>query len=272
MNSYSVLMSLYKDEKPMFLSLSLKSILNQSIPPKEIVLVIDGPIGKDLKAVLVQFQEFLILIQLSENHGLGYALAVGLERCSSQLVARMDTDDIAELTRADIQLRYFKDHPELSVVGGNIMEFKASIKEQGKLLKKVPQDNEAIQQFAKSRNPMNHMTVMFRKEDVLAAGNYQPFLGFEDYYLWVRMLKEGYNFANVSKVLVYVRTDSKFISRRRGFKYLKRELNFQKRLLSLRFITKKDYLKNVLIRCLLRLLPPRMLRLVYQKVMRANVR
>lgn len=126
LNSYSVLMSLYKNESPLYLSLSLESILKQSVPPKEIILVVDGPISDDLKAILAQFQESLHLIQLNENHGLGYALAIGLKKCTSQLVIRMDTDDISLSDRAEIQLRYFQDHPETSVVGGNILEFENS--------------------------------------------------------------------------------------------------------------------------------------------------
>ena len=118
---------------------------------------------------------------------------------------------------------------------------------------------------------MNHVTVMFRKQDVLAAGNYQTFLGFEDYYLWVRMMKKRYKFANVNQVLVYVRTNSKFVNRRRGFKYLKKELGFQKYLLNVHFITKQDYFKNVSIRCILRFLPSSILKLVYQKVARTKV-
>lgn len=271
LNSYSVLMSLYKNESPLYLSLSLESILKQSVPPKEIILVVDGPISDDLKAILAQFQESLHLIQLNENHGLGYALAIGLKKCTSQLVIRMDTDDISLSDRAEIQLRYFQDHPETSVVGGNILEFENSVDDQEKNLKKVPQNDEAIRHFARKRNPMNHVTVMFRKQDVLAAGNYQTFLGFEDYYLWVRMMKKRYKFANVNQVLVYVRTNSKFVNRRRGFKYLKKELGFQKYLLNVHFITKQDYFKNVSIRCILRFLPSSILKLVYQKVARTKV-
>ncbi len=73
-------------------------------------------------------------------------------------------------------------------------------------LRVLPRTSEEILQYAKKRNPFNHPCMMFRREAVLHAGNYQDFPGFEDYYLWVRMLRKGCKGYNVQEVILDMRT------------------------------------------------------------------
>ncbi|MFC6201920.1 glycosyltransferase [Lactiplantibacillus nangangensis] len=270
MESYSVLMSLYQNESPDFLSASIESVLNQTVPPKQIVLVIDGPIGTELQRVVNHFSEVLDIVQLSENRGLGVALAVGLQRCTAELVARMDTDDMMLPNRASVTLQYLSSHPSIAAVGGNIAEFEISTGELGKVQRTVPQENDLIKKFAQRRNPMNHVTVMFRKQAVLAVGNYQAFQGFEDYHLWVRMLNAGYQLANLPDVIVDVRTTQKMILRRQGVRYAQLEYRFQRFMLKSRFTSRMIFFKNIVLRCGARLLPPKLLVAVYRRLLRSE--
>ena len=106
----SVLMSLYKKEKPEYLSECLASILSQTLLPKEIVIVVDGPITPDLSEVLAVYQSksgLLRLLPQKENKGLGYTLAVGVTACRCELIARMDTDDLMLPSRLETQASCF---------------------------------------------------------------------------------------------------------------------------------------------------------------------
>ncbi|MFR5731884.1 MAG: glycosyltransferase [Clostridium sp.] len=108
---YSVLMSVYKKERPEYLHAALKSMTGQSWRPSEIVLVCDGPLTTELEAVLkdAEFHSLLKTVRLEKNAGLGAALAKGLPECSCEWVARMDSDDIAASNRCEKQLRYSGD-------------------------------------------------------------------------------------------------------------------------------------------------------------------
>ncbi len=218
----SLLMSVYVKEKPEYFKEALKSVVTQTLPVKEIVLVLDGPITSDLQKVIDDCQtnnpELINLVPLKENVGLGKALAIGVEACKYELIARMDTDDIMLPERIEKQYAEFVNDPELTIVGSNIDEFYDSPQKiVGRRI--VPESNEEIRKFSKKRNPFNHMTVMFKKSAILNVGNYQPMMGFEDYYLWVRLLKAGYKGKNVQESLVYARTGEDMYARRGGKKY-----------------------------------------------------
>lgn len=218
----SLLMSVYIKEKPEYFKEALMSVVTQTLPVKEIVLVLDGPITSDLQKVIDDCQtnnpELINLVPLKENVGLGKALAIGVEACKYELIARMDTDDIMLPERIEKQYAEFVNDPELTIVGSNIDEFYDSPQKiVGRRI--VPESNEEIRKFSKKRNPFNHMTVMFKKLVILNVGNYQPMMGFEDYYLWVRLLKAGYKGKNVQESLVYARTGEDMYARRGGKKY-----------------------------------------------------
>ena len=215
----SLLMSVYIKENPEYFRQSLKSALGQTVKAKEIVLILDGPITTELQEVIIDFKkdnlEVLKVVPLDNNVGLGKALAIGVEVCKYDLVARMDTDDIMLPSRIEKQYSEFTKDPNLTIVGSNIDEFYDSPKSiVGRRI--VPETNREIREFSKKRNPFNHMTVMFKKKAVLDVGNYQPMMGFEDYYLWVRLLKAGYKGKNIQESLVYARTGEGMYARRGG--------------------------------------------------------
>lgn len=220
---YSVLMSVYIKEKPEFLERALESIYNQTLKPKEVILVKDGLLTEELETIISKeirkFNESNIdftCIQLEKNMGLGTALQTGLEKCDCDYIARMDSDDIAVSDRLEKQVNYIKNNSQISVVGGYINEFV----EEGKIIrtKTMPLNYEELYKYGKYRNPLNHMTVFFRKKDVLDAGGYKPMKGLEDYYLWSRMLAKGYKIGNIDQVLVNARLGN-FANRRGGWEY-----------------------------------------------------
>ena len=256
MEGFSVLMSVYDKEDPAYLKEAIESVLDQTLKANEIVIIKDGILNEGLKKVLEGYEErnLITTIQLKENVGLGKALSIGIEECSYELIARMDSDDICEPHRFEKQLRYMEEHPETAVCGGQIAEF-VDYKEAVVGKRIVPIGHEEIARYARRRNPMNHVTTMFRKKAVEEAGNYRSLLYFEDYELWLRMISKGYEFHNLNEVLVYARTNEGFQKRRGGIRYLKKMIQAQKSFLRNRYISLCDFAINIVARGIIGILP-----------------
>lgn len=271
MLQFSVLLSLYYKESPLFLSQSLHSLFSQTLLPSEVILVKDGPLNNDLERVISEFQRqysLLKTISLPTNQGLGYALNEGMKYCSYDLVARMDTDDIAKPDRFQKQMEVFSRNPDVDVCGTWVDEFEDNILNVNSI-RKVPEFHKDILRFAKRRNPINHPTVMFKKSSVLRAGGYMHFPYFEDYYLWVRMLNKGAVFYNIQESLLSFRVSPDMFKRRGGFKYAMTELRLQFVYLKMGFISFPCFVKNVLIRFITRLIPNSLRSYLYKKIVRS---
>jgi len=261
---FSVCISVYKNDKPEYVSTALDSILlNQTVRPSEVVLVADGPIPTELDALIqdysVLYSDMFNYIRLESNQGLGNALRIAVVAAKYDLIARMDSDDISLPHRFENQLDYFDRHPECDIVGGQISEFVDS-PENIVAKRIVPLTNPEIQNYMKSRCGMNHVTVMFRKKAVLDAGNYMDWFWNEDYYLWVRMMKNHCFFSNVPDILVNVRVGNEMYKRRGGKRYFASEKGIQMYLLNHHMISRARYAFNVLIRFFVQVAMPNWLR------------
>jgi glycosyltransferase involved in cell wall biosynthesis len=259
-------MSVYYKENPKFLHEALDSIyVNQTMKPDEYVIVKDGKLTEELDKIIYDFslKTNTKIVNLETNSGLGVALSKGVEACTHEIIARMDGDDIAFPERFEKQLNYLKSHANVSFLSAHIDEFSDET-DSINGIRKVPIDEISILHFAKSRNPMNHMAVMFRKKDVLSAGNYQTFHGYEDYYLWVRMLMNGCIGVNLDESLVWARVGNNMLSRRQGIKFFKQEIKLQRKFYEMEFINSATLLKNILTRALPRLFPIWALSFVYK--------
>lgn len=269
--NYSVLMSVYYKENPEHLRRAIESMMNQTVPTDDFVLVCDGPLTPELDVVISEFVEktpdIFHVIHLPQNQGLGNALNIGLQNCRNELVARMDSDDISLPNRCEVQLNMFKKNPLLALASGTIAEFD-DIPEQFVSVRKLPLKDQDIRKFAKHRNPMNHMAVMFRKLAVIDAGNYRDMPLAEDYYLWVRMLCKGYQAQNTDNLLVYARIGNGMYSRRGGLTYAKKIYNLQKKLLEVGFISLWDFVQNCTVRIGASIMPTYVRKLIYQKKLR----
>lgn len=215
MTKFSVLMSLYEKETPSNLEDCLCSLNNQLVKSSEVVLVYDGYVSNLLKEVVNKYQEPLniTVVNIEKNVGLGNALNIGMNHCSFELIARMDTDDICLPDRFSKQIEYFSNNPQVRLLGTGITEFDEYGNKRSKIL---PVLHDEIESYIKKKNPFNHMTVFFYKEDVLKVGGYRHHLYMEDYNLWLRMINFGIESANIKEICVDVRVGKDMILRRRG--------------------------------------------------------
>lgn len=260
---FSVAMSVYKSDNPVFFDRALSSITElQTILPNEVVLVVDGPVNDGLNEVIDKYENkynFFNTIRLEKNGGLGNALKIAVENAKYELIARMDSDDVSSPTRFEEQLRYFEMNPEVDVVGGDITEF---IGEESNIVgtRSVPISDFDIKEYMKTRCAMNHVTVMYKKSTVQAAGGYQDWFCNEDYYLWIRMCLNDAVFANTGLILVNVRVGEEMYQRRGGKKYYESEKGLQDYMLEHKMINKVTYIQNIAKRIIVQKLLPNKIR------------
>lgn len=271
MPSFSVCISVYRNDKPDDFRIAVESIYFQTVVPDEIILVVDGPIPEKLNAVVLQLQSSISILKtiwLEQNMGHGVARNKAINAARNELIAIMDSDDIALSDRFEKQLRCFREEPSLSIVGGAIAEFIDNV--DNVVAKRIcPTEDFAIKSFMKSRCGFNQMTVMFKKTDVLKAGNYQDWHYNEDYYLWLRMMQCGCKFRNLKDVLVNVRVGKDMYARRGGWKYFRSEALLQKYMWTQHIIGFPQFFHNVLRRFVVEvIMPNRMRAYVFQKLLR----
>ncbi|MBN2896750.1 MAG: glycosyltransferase [Campylobacterales bacterium] len=270
-NDFSVLMSIYKNEKAEFFDRAMFSIWDeQTIKPSEIVLVQDGPLPSDVLESISKWKyklrEQLVIVTLENNVGLGDALNIGMHSCTKDLIARMDTDDIAMPQRFEKQLKCMKSS-DIEICGSWVNEFENS---ELKItsIRRVPETHKEIVLFSKKRNPINHPSVMFKRKTIENVGGYKKMMYFEDYYLWIRIILDGAVFYNIQESLLNMRAGHGQLERRRGFTYFKHEYEFFFKIHRLGHISNRELIENLSIRLIARLIPRTLLREIYTKIRR----
>lgn len=247
---FSVLMSVYKNDKPEQLEAAIDSVFaKQTLKPTEIVLVVDGPVPSEITDVLLRKEKeipVLRVIKQEENLGLGRSLNNGLEHCSNEIVARMDADDISCPDRFLKEINALEQNG-LDIVGSNIAEF-CDNPDEIVASRVLPTEDKDIKKFMKSRCPFSHPSVMFKKSAVQKAGGYQHLHYCEDYYLWVRMALAGAKMGNVNENLVKMRMNADTYMRRSGKEYYKSHKTLFKFMRKNKMMSYFCYLKNLHIR------------------------
>lgn len=220
MQNYSVLMSVYYKEKAEYLELAIESMLKQTVPPEQFVIVEDGKLTEELEQVIIRYEKqdpnLFTIVRLDENRGLGLALNEGMKHCRNELVARMDSDDISLPERCEKILKEFVNDKQLVICGCNIDEFYGEISNL-RTSRVVPREHNDIKKFMKKRQAFNHPTVIYKKSKVIEAGGYIILRRKEDFDLFSRMISLGYNTKNVPESLYLYRADDMNYLRRKNF-------------------------------------------------------
>lgn len=271
---YTVLMSVYEKENPVYLRESIESIWNQTVLPKQFVLVKDGPLNESLERVIDEYEqkarkEQLIkftVVSLSENQGLGPALNAGLKVAECDYIARMDSDDIAFHDRCERQLKVLKEQ-NVDIVSGTLLEFGENI-EDIQAVKTLPETDAEILKYARRRNPFNHPCVMFKKQTIEKAGMYQPVPLFEDYDLWARALLNGAKGYNIKEPVLYMRAGSNMYLRRGGFSYVKKGVTFRLKLRKMGLSGNLDFLVSAAGQIIFGLVPNGVRKGFYKHILR----
>ena len=269
---FSVLMTVYDKEKPYNLRKSLLTSYQQTIKPTEIILVCDGELTQELYDEIERIKSEISILkvyQLDTNVGSGPASRFGVEKCNTELIARMDSDDYSEYTRFEKQIKAFEENPNLIMVGTNILEKNTEFT----ALKTVPKKTEEIREYSKFRNPFNNPSSMIKKEYILKVGNYRKFRYLEDYDLTMRLIHDNptKDFLNIQEPLVVMQTDDSSYLRRGGLLYVKTEFFLQVDFYKRGYLTKLELCRNIFVRNIVRVMPNSVRKLIYKKKMRESI-
>ena len=273
---YSVLMSVYAREKPEYLRESMMSILTQTVPTDDFVLVCDGPLDDGLNACIAEMRDkfggTLSVVRLETNVGLGGALNIGLAHCRHELVGRMDSDDISFRHRFERQLAVMRQNPELSILSGTVLEFRGDASRViGR--RELPETDREIRRYARRRCPFNHPAVMFRKSVIERAGGYRTRgLRFEDYDLWNRVLSAGGRGYNIPEPVLFMRTSEDFYVRRGGLAYAREVLRFRWEMYARGWSGPWDFLAGAVLQTAVCLSPNWVRKAVYRRLHAAEDR
>lgn len=264
-------MSVYQKENPKYFDKALESnLITSTITPNEFVLICDGELTPELEFVITKYQDLfpdIFKVYRKENGGLGKALNYGLPKCSYPLIARSDSDDICDPERFVKQVTYFKEHPEVGIISSYIDEFNEDYNKPNHL-KTLPLTHEELYQMAKFRNPLNHMSVMMRKKDIIKIGSYKHIPYIEDYELWVRAIINGIRLANIGEVLVHARVGNGMIKRRGNKKYIKSWHIMNRYMVRNRMIGNITYIRNMIAVTAFVYMPIGLKDFVYKRILR----
>jgi glycosyltransferase involved in cell wall biosynthesis len=270
----SLLLPVWAGDRPEFLAAAFdSSVTGQTRAPDQVVIVEDGPLPDPLARCVKELAATspvpVEIVALPVNVGLGPALDAGLAACAHDVVARMDADDISEPHRFAVQMPIIEGGCDL--VGSGLVEFAADPHDVVGT-RTPPTDPDDIRTRARFADPFNHPTVVYRRAMVRAVGGYGDFPRMEDYLLWAKMLLAGARVANVAEPLVRYRVGAGAYARRGGRAQLRAELALQRRFRRIRFTTRRQFLRNVLVRGGYRLVPEKVRRMAYRKVIATYVR
>ena len=266
---YSVLMSVYSGERAEFFERSIKSILSQTYPTDDFVIVCDGELTGELDAVLEKYCERHPCINVirSNKCGVGMCANKGLKACKHEYIVKMDSDDIAHKDRCELMMKLFAEHPELDMAGAYIDEFDSDTGEHI-AYKKTPVSNEAIRKYAKRRNPFNNQTLCYRKSKALRTGGYSDIPRCEDYEFVVNMLTAGAIGHNIPKVLVDYRVNEGNYRRRSNWVNTKAFIKVRYRIWRKGFSSLSDLLIPCAFQMFMFIMPAGLTSVLYKKFLR----
>lgn len=264
----SLLLPVWSGDRPEFLTEAFRSTVDaQSRRPDQVVIVRDGPVDAPLAARIAELAATspvpVDVVELERNVGLGPALDAGLAACRFDVVARMDADDISLPHRFAVQMPIIESGVDL--VGSGLVEFDGQV-DDVLATRTPPTDPVDIRARARFADPFNHPTVVYRSHLVRGVGGYTDFPLMEDYLLWAKMIVAGARVANVAEPLVAYRVGAGAYARRGGARQLRAELALQRRFRRLGFTSRAQFLRNVVVRGGYRLVPERLRRVAYRRI------
>ena len=267
----SVVIAVYRNDQPDWFYQSIESILNQTIPSNDIIIVVDGPIPPPLEQVIDIYDRLyseITVKKLAENQGAGPARNVGIKLAKNHLIAIQDADDISAPERFALELAEFNKNSRLALVGGQLAEFENDNPKNVVSYRHVPLTYPEIREFARRRMPVNNPTVMFKKTIIRKNGYYGNSNRSEDYFLIAKLIKNNHLILNVPEIAVLYRTNISAFERRKTLKHLIQFISTRQKLCSLGISNVTDFLIPCAAQLVITVSPKIMVRTIYRKALR----
>ncbi|URZ06307.1 glycosyltransferase [Clostridium felsineum] len=235
----SILMPTYNSED--YLEESIESILNQTYRDFEFIIINDGSNDNSLDIINnYADKDDRIVVVSRKNKGLVYSLNEGIALSKGEYIARMDSDDISIYNRIEKQVDILDNNKNVDILGTTVQVI-GNITEQQKNIYNnafsINFDASNIRDVFLTSCAIPHPSVMLRKEVIIKIGGYsEKYATAEDYDLWLRALRKGYNISKMDEVLLKYRihTKSKSANEISNFKMAKYTI-----------MAKLDYIKDM---------------------------
>lgn len=272
---YSLLMSVYDMELPENLNESLDSMLMQTYPPSEVVLVFDGKLTCELtiiaKSFESEFRRMFKIVRIDEHVGAAAALNEGIKACTCPYIVQMDSDDIAYPDRCEKQMTLFRDVPKLDMIGTfcEVYDFE---KGESIGIKAVPTSHRKIMKYARRRNPFCRQTIAFKRDKALEAGGYSELSECEDYEFAARMLASGAKARNIPEPLVRYRISFRDYKKHCSVHYTKSFIRVRKMIRRSGFCSLPDVMIPSAVQLFLCAMPWRVTRRFYMRMRKKGIK
>jgi glycosyltransferase involved in cell wall biosynthesis len=220
---FSVILPIHNGINSSQLSLCIDSLLLQTLIPTEIIIIFDGYVNDDIESVInnklsnISFPYKILKNKI--NRGPGYSRNLAIKFSTYNIVAFMDADDYSVPNRFELQIPLVSNNL-YDIVGGQIAEFYDNIDDIISI-RRVPLNSFKIKKQLKRYSSMNNVTVAIKKDILLKHGGFPEIYYGEDYLLWIKLAEFNYKFYNFNEILVKVRTDKNFLTRRFSKQQLK---------------------------------------------------
>ena len=245
---------------------SLASVLEQTRPIAETLVVIDGPVSAELDAAVdaaVARHDSVGVVRVPTNNGVAEAMREGMKVASHRWIARQDSDDVSMPERFE-RLWPLIESGEYAAVGGAMLEFADDDPDNVVRVRRLPTEPAEIAKYARMNSPMNNPTTVFDVEAVRAVGGVQDHHLMEDYDLFARLLAAGYALRNLDEPLVRFNASESMFDRRTGREMARAEWAMQQNLVRYGLVSRPRALANFAARQTFRALPRSLLKRVYR--------
>lgn len=217
----SVLLASYSGHR--FIKQSLDSVLNQSYDKFEILIGLNGE-NKESKKILENYSDPRIKIfDYGKDKGKAKTLNKLIRESKYEIIGIQDDDDIWMPEKLKIQIHLLNEYDIVGSFIEYIDENDGPWIENG-VLRVGPNlsrsHDDIIKGILSGDNQIANTSALFRKEDALAVGGWDPELeGVEDFNFWLNLSKSDKKFINIPQVLVKHR-----IHRTSNFNYINTDL------------------------------------------------
>lgn len=197
MPKVSVLLSNYNGDK--HLDESISSVLSQTYKDFEFIIVDDASTDSSRKVIGNYHDKRIKKYYAEKNRNIAYSLNLALSMASGEYIARIDSDDVWELNKLEIQVQYMENHSECGAcfTKVNIIDEYSNIAndmydEYFQLFNSAENKSqrEWLRFFFYQGNCLCHPSVVIRRNVLEHVGGYYhlAYVPAEDYELWTRIV------------------------------------------------------------------------------------
>jgi len=199
----SVVMASYNCEK--YVGDAIESILNQTFKDFEFIILDDASRDNTYSVIktYAKKDKRIRLYKNKKNMQVAHSLNKGVTLAKTDIIVRMDADDVSYPKRLETQYKYLLRHKNVAVVGSNM----DIMNKDGKIVSKreYSSSSKELKKISFRYSPFAHPSVVFRKHVFEEFGGYDPaMVPCEDIDLWFK-IGSKYEFGNIPKTLLKYR-------------------------------------------------------------------